>query len=175
MNIKDILDKLLLLSSENEVVEFKEAKNNYDFSKLGKYFSALSNEANLCKKSYGWLVFGIEDKRHTIIGTQFRSERKKLDSLKGEIANKTTNRISFIDIHELKLPEGRVLMFQIPAAPKGNPIAFDGHYYARDGEELAPLNLEKIERIRSQAYTEDWSAGIISEATIEDLDEEAIA
>jgi len=175
MKIKDILDKLLSLHSENEVVEFKEAKNNYDFSKLGKYFSAISNEANLCGRPYGWLVFGIEDKRHTIVGTQFRSERKKLDSLKGEIANKTTNRISFIDIHELKLPEGRVLMFQIPAAPKGIPSAFEGHYYARDGEELAPLNLEKIERIRAQAYTEDWSAAIIQEATIEDLDEEAIA
>ena len=57
-----ILDDLRNLTSENEIVEFKEAKNNYDFSKLGKYFSALSNEANLCGKPYGWLVFGVEDK-----------------------------------------------------------------------------------------------------------------
>ncbi|RYZ95967.1 MAG: hypothetical protein EOO68_17660, partial [Moraxellaceae bacterium] len=47
---------------ENEIVEFKEAKNSYDFLKLGKYFSALSNEANLCDKPFGWLVFGIKDK-----------------------------------------------------------------------------------------------------------------
>jgi len=33
--------------SENEIVEFKEAKNTFDFRKIGKYFSALSNEANL--------------------------------------------------------------------------------------------------------------------------------
>lgn len=72
-------------------------------------------------------------------------------------------------------PEGRVVLFQIPAAPKGFPIAFDGHYYGRDDEELSPLNLEEIERIRAQATTEDWSAAIIADATVKDLDEEAIA
>lgn len=142
MNIDDILDKLLLYS-ENEVVEFKEAKNNYDFTKLGKYFSAISNEANLCGKPYGWLVFGVEDKKHKIVGTKFRTERKQLDSLKGEIANKTTNRITFMEIYELIRPVGRVVMFKIPAAPKGMPISFEGHYYGRDGEELYPLNIEK--------------------------------
>ena len=39
--------KPLIKSSENEFLEFKEAKNNYDFDKLGKYFSVLGNEANL--------------------------------------------------------------------------------------------------------------------------------
>ncbi|MDV3617259.1 transcriptional regulator [Elizabethkingia anophelis] len=173
--LKGTLNDLRSIDSENEIVEFKEAKNNYDFTKLGKYFSALSNEANLCRKPYGWLVFGIKDNDHSIVGTQYRSERKDLDKLKGEIANKTTNRISFIDIHEVNLPEGRVILFQIPSAPKGIPIAFDGHYYARDGEELVPLNIEKIERIRAQATKEDWSAAIVPAATLEDLDEDAIA
>ena len=173
--LNDILNRLCGLEAENEIVEFKEAKSNYDFTKLGKYFSALSNEANLKGKPFGWLVFGIEDKKHNIVGSIYRSKRKDLDSLKGEMANKTTNRISFIDIHEVNLPEGRVVMFQIPAAPKGIPIAFDGHYYARDGEELVPLNIEKIERIRAQATKEDWSAAIVPAATLEDLDEDAIA
>ena len=168
------LNNLRSLSAENEVVEFKEAKNTYDFTKLGKYFSALSNEANLCGKPNAWLIFGVEDKKHTIVGSQFRPNRKDLDSLKGEIANKTTNRISFIEIYELPEPEGRVVMFKIPAAPKGIPVSFDGHYYARDGEELVPLNLEKIERIRAQATTEDWSIAIIPDAAFEDLDQDAI-
>jgi len=173
--LEEILKNLRNLASENEIVEFKEAKNSYDFSKLGKYFSALSNEANLRSKPYGWLVFGIKDKDHSIVGSQYRTSRKNLDSLKGEMANKTTNKISFIEIHELFLQEGRVVMFQIPAAPKGIPIAFDGHYYARDGEELVPLNIEKIERIRAQTTKEDWSAVVVPDATIEVLDEDAIA
>lgn len=175
IELKQTLQNLRNLTAENEVVEFKEAKNGYDFNKLGKYFSALSNEANLKGKPYAWLVFGVENKKHHIVGSQFRPQRKDLDILKSEIANKTTNRITFIEIHELNEPEGRVVMFQIPAAPKGFPIAFDGHYYGRDDEELSPLNLEEIERIRAQATTEDWSATIIPDATIEDLDEEAIA
>ena len=109
------------------------------------------------------------------MGSRFRPARKDLDSLKGEMAKKTTNRITFIEIHELHLPEGRVLMLEIPAAPKGLPIAFDGHYYGRDGEELSPLNLEEIERIRAQVVAEDWSAAIVHNATAEDLDPAAIA
>jgi ATP-dependent DNA helicase RecG len=173
--LEEILQQLRNLTAENEIVEFKEAKHGYDFNKLGKYFSALSNEANLKGRPHAWLVFGIENKHHHIVGSQFRPHRKDLDSLKSEIASKTTNRISFIEIHELALPEGRVILFQIPAAPKGFPIAFDGHYYGRDDEELSPLNLEEIERIRAQATTEDWSAAIVPGASIEDLDEEAIA
>jgi len=167
------LNELRNLPAETEVFEFKEARNNYDLNKLGKYFSALSNEANLKGRHNAWLIFGIKDKGRTIVGSWFRQSRKDLDSLKGELANKTTNRITFIEIHELHLPEGRVLMFEIPAAPKGVPIAFDGHYYGRDGEELSPLNLEEIERIRNQAAN-DWSAVIVPDATIDDLDPTAI-
>lgn len=166
------LNDLRSLPAETEVFEFKEAKNGYDFGKLGKYFSALSNEASLKGRPEAWLVFGIKDKGRTVVGSRFRPNRKDLDSLKGELANKTTNRITFIEIYELDLPEGRVVMFQIPAAPKGIPVAFDGHYYGRDGEELSPLNLEEIDRIRT---LDDWSAAIVPDATIDDLEPKAIA
>lgn len=169
-----ILNELRELPAENEVVEFKEARNSFDFGKLGRYFSAISNEANLNGKRYGWLVFGVENNNHTIVGTQFRSNKKDLDSLKSEIANKTTNRITFIDIYELSTTKGRVVMFQIPAAPKGIPVAWEGHYYGRDNEELNALNIEEIERIRAQVLSEDWSAAIIPDATLEDLDPIAI-
>ena len=42
---------------EHEIVEFKEAKGNYDTDKIGRYFSAISNEANLRQQQYGWLIF----------------------------------------------------------------------------------------------------------------------
>ena len=178
MTNKDLLhtlDNLRKLRAETEIVEFKEAKNNFDFSELGRYFSALCNEANLKNKPCAWLLFGIEDGEHKIVGSNFRSQRKNLDNLKKEIADHTTNRITFMEIYEIKeLPEGRVIMFQIPAAPKGLPVAFKGHYYGRDGESLVPLNIEEIERIRSQIITDDWSMGIVEGATIEDLDETAI-
>ena len=138
LELKIILNRLLDLKSENEVVELKEAKRDYDFRKLGKYFSALSNEANLKKVKSAWLVFGVENKKHLIVGTQYRTDRKKLDCLKGKIAKKTNDRITFKEIYEIETSQGRVIMFQIPPAPKGIPVAFEGHYYCRDGEELSP-------------------------------------
>jgi len=172
--LKDKLQQLQNLQAENEIVEFKEAKNGYDFAKLGKYFSALCNEANLNKAKCAWLVFGIENNHHNIVGTFFRTNRSDLDSLKKEIADKTSNRITFIEIYELNLAEGRVVLFQIPPAPKGLPIAFDGHYYGRDNESLVALNIEELERIRFQSNIDDWTKEIIPNASIDDLDEVAI-
>jgi ATP-dependent DNA helicase RecG len=170
----DKLTELRSLPAETEVVEFKEAKNGFDFTKLGKYFSALCNEANLKGKKDAWLVFGVENSHRNIVGSLFRNNNRPfLDSLKGEIANKTTNRITFIEIYELNLPEGRVVMLQIPAAPQGLPVSFEGHYYGRDGEELSPLNLEELERIRRQSAIVDWSA-VTCSAAISELDETAI-
>lgn len=171
--LKIWLLKLLSLPGENEVVEFKEAKQNFDFNKLGKYFSALSNEANLLQKDAAWLIFGINNRRQ-IVGTQYRKHITALHHLKKEIADKTANRISFIEIYELFFAEGRIVLFQIPPAPKGLPVSFDGHYYGRDGESLAALNLEEIERIRNQQPGLDWSAAVVPEATIECLDNNAI-
>ena len=45
--LNKILSEAMNLPAENEIIEFKEAKDSYSFEKLGKYFSALSNEANL--------------------------------------------------------------------------------------------------------------------------------
>lgn len=169
------LQQLLDLQTENEIVEFKEAKNNYDFRKIGKYFSALSNEANLLNKEEAWLIFGIENKTHSIVGSSFRKSKTDLDKLKKEVADKTSNHITFREIYELHLPEGRVVLFQIPPAPKGLPVSYEGHFYGRDGESLVPLNLEEIERIRKQDINSDWSAKIIPDATLEDLDSNAVA
>jgi len=169
-----ILSDAIALPAETEIVEFKEAKEGFDFDKIGQYFSALGNEANLKGKACAWLIFGVKDVGHQIVGSQFRANRKKLDSLKKEIGDKTTNNISFIEIYELDTPKGRVVMFQIPAAPKGIPVAFEGFYYGRANESLVALNIEKIERIRNQVLNRDWSRNVIYEATFAHLDKEAI-
>ncbi len=174
IDIQSTLAHLLSHVAETEVLEFKEAKNDYSFKKLGKYFSALANEANLQEREDAWLVFGVKDSDKSIVDTRYRSNTAKLDRLKSEVAGKTTNRITFKAIHEVETPDGRVILFQIPAAPRGIPVAWEGHYYGRDGESLAPLNLEELERIRRQVQNVDWSRGICEEATLADLSEKAV-
>ena len=173
MDIHSILAELLDGNGENELIEFKEAKNDFSFEKLGKYFSALSNEANLKQQPHAWLVFGVKDDQN-IVGSQYRSNPGRLQALKGEIAKQMTHRLTFIEIHSIKHVNGRVILFEIPAAPQGLPIAFKGHYYGRDGEELSALNIDEQEKIRHQTTKTDWSAVIVKEATIKDICPDAL-
>lgn len=174
--IDEVLEELRSIPVEGECIEFKEAKKDFSFEELGKYFCALSNEANLKNKRYSWLVFGIKDKGNPreLVGTDYRNSIESLESLKKEIANQTTGNLTFIDIFEINKEGKRVLMFQIPPAPKGIPIAWKGHYYGRDGESLGALNIHELETIRKQNDRLDWSAQICEAATINDLDQEAI-
>lgn len=173
MNINETFNNLRY-HYEDEVVEFKKAENNFDFDDLGKYFSALSNEANLRDKDFGWLVFGVHDKTREILGTSYKNGMKSLQKLKYDLSQHTTDRNTFRDIYELEVEGKRVLMFQIPAAPRGIPMAWQGHFYARRGESLVALDMSKYEEIRSQTVNEDWSKQIVEGATIADLDEDAI-
>ncbi len=169
------LDELLALECEREWVERKEAKTSFDSNDLGKYFSALSNEANLNGEEFGWLIFGVADNGE-IVGTTYRSGNPAfLESVKHEVARHTSNSLTFINIYEINHPSGkRVLLFQIPAAPQGMPTNWKGHYYGRDGESLVALNIEEIERIRKQAVVKDWTAEVCAEATFNDLTPEAV-
>lgn len=172
--LQQILQRLLA-GWENECVEFKDANDNFSTSDIGKYFSALSNEANLRGLAVAWLVFGVDNGTRRVIGTEYRKEKERLHSLKHQIAQDTEPSISFREIHELPTPQGRVVLFEIPAAPRGIPIAWKTHYYARNGESLAGLSLAKQDEIRSQSLADDWSAIICQDATIANLDPDALA
>lgn len=77
------LEQYRRLPAETEWLEFKEAKNGFDFDDVGKYFSALSNEANLKRQHSAWVIFGVKDKPpRIIVGSHFRTDRIKLNSLK---------------------------------------------------------------------------------------------
>ena len=169
-----LLETFIQLPGENKVVEFKKALNGFDTQKIGEYFSALSNEANLRQEVSARLLFGIHDKTHAVLGSSYRPERPSLDALKREIAEGTNCGITFTEIHEVTYQGKRVVMFQIPAAPTGVPTSYKGHFYGRDGESLVALSLHKLETIRRQSKQTDWSAQIIPHATIDDLDKQAI-
>ena len=164
----------LIATWENEVAEFKQAGNDYSTDDIGKYFSALANEANLRGAESGWLVFGVNNKTRGVVGTEYRPQQERLHSLKMQIAENAEPRITFRDTHELHHAGGRVLLFQIPAAPRGIPIAWKGHYYARAGESLSSLGLDKLDEIRRQESAVDWTAQVVPAATLDDLDEAAV-
>ncbi|XGA79814.1 putative DNA binding domain-containing protein [Halomonas sp. CH40] len=159
---------------EGEVVEFKRGVKGFSTSDLGKYFSALANAANLNDSDVAWLIFGVDDKTYAVVGSEYREASGTLEQLKMQIADGTEPGITFSAIHELVLPEGRVVLFKIPAAPMGMPIAWQGHYYARAGESLTSLGLDQLDAIRRQTDNTDWSAQVVPNATIEHLDVDAV-
>jgi len=177
-NSKDVNNKLLqtlhdlIRDWEHEVVEFKQASNDYSQDDVGKYFSAISNEANLKGLQHGWLVFGVNNKTKKSVGTDYRNS-KGLETLKHEIADNATGRMSFVDIFEIYDGEYRIVMFMIPAAVTGIPTAWKGFCYGREGESLGPLSTEEYYRIRGQSNF-DWSGQIIEGSSINHLDKDAI-
>ncbi len=177
MPTKDLTALLhqLITTWENEVVEFKQAADAYGTDDIGKYFSALANEANLRGAERSWLVFGVNNKTRAVVGTDYRTQKDRLQSLMQQIATDAEPRVTFREIHELQHADGRVLLFEIPAAPLGMPIAWKGHYYARAGESLSPLGLDKLDEIRGQTLSQDWTAQVVPAATLADLDETAVA
>lgn len=171
----DILELIARIEKpyESEVIELKEAKSDFSFKDLGKYFSALSNEAILRGKQDAWLIFGMDDDK-VACGTSYREGNPaNLRSLKKEIADRANNRLTLREIHELRIDGKRVLAFQIPAATPGMPTAFNNAAWAREGESLGPLPIDKYEQIR-QMQRPDWSALEIENATFEDLDPAAV-
>lgn len=164
---------------EYEIVEFKEAKGGYNEDKIGQYFSAISNEANLKQQQFGWFILGVSESvaKH-IVGTSFKAGKSELlEKLKYSLSRDLTDGISFLDIIELNpLVEGkklRVLMFKIPAAAVGIPTEYKTKYYARSGDSLVPLQQAKIDIIRHQ-NRQDWSRQILQDSSINFLDKDAI-
>ena len=164
----------LIATWENEVVEFKEASNSYSTGDIGKYFSALSNEANLKDVDAGWLVFGVNNKSRTVVGTDYRPAHDHLQSLKQQIAEGADPTTTFRQIHEVDVDGKRVVMLEIPPAPRGIPIAWQGQTYARAGESLSALGFAKQDEIRNQTLHDDWSAQLVDGATLDDLDPVAV-
>jgi ATP-dependent DNA helicase RecG len=172
VELTTLLDQLIS-HWESEVVEFKRGKDGFSSSDLGKYVSALANEANLRGRDRAWLVFGVDDKKRVVIGTSYKENPVHLQADKMQIINGTGS-FTVRDIYVLNHKDGRVVLFEIPAAPRGMPINWNGHYYGRANESLVALGQDKLDEIRSQTLATDWTAQVVEGATLADLDPQAL-
>ncbi|MFH0774004.1 MAG: RNA-binding domain-containing protein [bacterium] len=173
-DLEKLLTDLIALPKETEWVEFKV---DYSHSQeIGEYISALSNSACLHNKVKGYLVFGIEDETHNVIGTHLKPKRKKVrkEELENWLARQLNPRIDFV-IYEFQYSGKKIALFEIDAT-NNTPVKFDGITYIRVGsykKKLADYP-EKERKIWKKSEDYDWSAQICEGATIDDLDEEAI-
>ena len=92
--LRALLKELCHLPDETEWVEFK---HNVDVVKIGEYISALANSAALLGKQSAYLVYGVDDKTHEVIGTSFKpsSQKYKGQELESWLLQKTAPKIHF--------------------------------------------------------------------------------
>ena len=130
-SLKSLLKELLALPKETEWVEFK--LNNDDPQEIGEYLSALSNSAVLAGKSKGYLVWGIENTTHGIIGTKvdLKHQKKGNEELESWLLKLLSPKIDF-HFYETQIDDKRVVILEISRATN-NPVQFQGHEYIRVG------------------------------------------
>ena len=161
--------------TEQEWLEFKH--NFHSPEEIGKRISALANGACLAGNKFGYLVFGVEDGTHEIVGTSFSPKTKKAkgnEDLEHWLVSRLSPKIHFT-IHELQIDGKAVVLFEIPAATD-TPISFLHEPYIRIGSVTKLLkHYPDQSRKLWQNQADDWSAEICHEATLEDLDPKAIA
>ncbi|WP_019679646.1 ATP-binding protein [Ruminococcus flavefaciens] len=152
----------LLNAKEGEQIQFKEAKNRFDFTEALKCCSALANCGG------GKLVFGITDKRpRIVVGSSAFDQPER--TRKGLIEKLKI----MVDFQQYEHDGKRVLVFDVSSRPLGMPVQYDGIAWWYEGDSLIPMS----EEIRRKIYEEtgfDFSGSICDAAQISDLDENAI-
>lgn len=126
-----LLRRLVALPKENEWVEFKH--NFHSEDEIGERISAIANSACIDNKAYGYLVFGVDDSTHEIIGTTFRPTQKMVGSneLENWLIQNLTPHIDF-RIYEFQCDGKNIALFEIPAA-ENVPVDYKKVPYIRVG------------------------------------------
>ena len=152
----------LLIKREDEHLEFKEAKNQYDRKDLIKYCAALANERG------GKFVLGVTDKPpRRIVGTRAFENPHKVKALVIEALRLR------VEVDEIFHPNGRVVVFTVPSRPVGVPIQYDGAYLMRRDGAVVSMTGDMVKAIFDEIRL-DFSSDIHATATINDLDPLAI-
>ena len=143
---------------EDEHIEFKEAKERFNFEKLVKYCCALANEGG------GKVILGVTDKKpRTVVGSK---AFENLERTKSGLIDRLHLRI---EVEPFSWESKRVLIFHVPPRPIGMPLQYNGAYWMRGGEDLVPMTPDKLKRIFDESGP-DFSAEICPQATIDSLD-----
>ncbi len=169
-----LIDRLRALPTETEWFEFK--RSRCEPQALGEYLSALANAACLASQARGYLIFGIDNGSHQVVGTRFDPYASKgkgsQDLLPWLMAGLRPN--TGVDAHVVEHPDGRVLLFEVGPA-RDQPVSFYGTAWVRVGSSKTELSKQPEKARALWTRGSDWSAEICEQAGLDDLDPQAVA
>lgn len=161
-NDRDIalIDELRALAAETTWLEFKQG--NADPEVIGKRCSALSNAARVDGKDAAYMLWGIEDQTHSVVGTSFDPDFQKANGqvLSLWLANALQPSVAF-SFRAVTHPQGRVVILEIPAAT-GAPVVFNNIAYIRIGSATPKLTdyPERYQQLIERLQPYRWEQGI---------------
>lgn len=145
---KNYAKELISMKNEREWIELKE--NWYNRTEIGEYISALSNSAALYKMSYAYMIWGVSDDKHQVVGTTFDYDKEeKGESLKHFLSRNLTPSINYT-FQELTIDGKRIVCLTIPSA-KIVPTEFNKERFIRIGS--SKEQLRKYPQIEAELWT----------------------
>lgn len=175
---EQLLQDLLSQPQEQTWLEFKtnvaSQKASISPEGIGEYISALSNGACISNKEYAYLVLGIENSTHAIVGTNFQPRNYKIGNQDFELWLRTLlyPKVNF-ELFEFNIAQKHLVLFRVPAAVQ-EPVNFQKKPYIRINSQKT--DLRNYPHYMREIYNalEDWSAQIVPGAELHHLDEQAI-
>lgn len=135
--LASLVRELCKLPRETEWVEFK--VDNCNPQEIGEYLSALANSAAFNGKAFAYVVWGVDDATHDIVGTGFApfSAKKGNEPLENWLLRQLTPKIHF-RFHEVVIDGKQVVLLEIARAFR-HPVRFELNEFIRIGEVKKPL------------------------------------
>jgi ATP-dependent DNA helicase RecG len=155
-----LIEELRSFPAECAWLEFK--RSNTDPEVIGKWCSALSNAARVEGRDIAYMLWGIEDDTHEVIGSNFEPDAQKARGqvLQLWLANSLQPSIPF-GFRVIHHPQGRVVLLEIPAA-MGAPVAFNNIAYIRVGSATPKLTdyPQRYQQLIERLQPYRWESGI---------------
>lgn len=154
--------------------EFKSLKNSFNGASKDDVISYVSAIANM---EGGHLVIGVKDKSLDIIGFDPCNHNRQSIVLRltEQCPNLSSEGLS-VDEYITDDTAKRVWVFHIPKHMPRQPVYAHNKAFQRKEDSLVEITRERMDAILSEPLIEkDWTATIIPDATLDDLDPDAIA
>jgi predicted HTH transcriptional regulator len=156
----DLINDLRALPAETSWLEFK--KDNVDPDVIGVRCSALSNAARIEGKDLAYMIWGIDNDTHAVVGTTFIPDTHKVGDQVFQLwlAQRLQPSIAF-SFRVTDHPEGRVVILEIPAATSA-PVSFNNIAYIRIGSATPKLTEypERHQKLIECLRPYNWEQGI---------------
>ena len=156
----DLVDDLRNRVAETPWLEFK--VNQEDQERIGILVSALSNAAAIEDRETAYLVWGIEDGTHKVLGNTFDPFSKRVGNQVFELWLREKLRPApAFQFREVPHPEGRVVLLEVPAATVA-PTTYDGIPYIRVGSATPKLSddIKRYHMLIEKLRPYKWESGV---------------